>query len=97
MSFSFHPKAERELNRAIEYYENIESGFGYDFATEVYTAIKRCVNFPKAWTTLEGDVRRSLVNRYPYGILYSIEDNGDLFIISVMNLNREPDFWKNRI
>ncbi len=32
MSFSFHPEAIEELNKAIDYYEDIESGLGYDFA-----------------------------------------------------------------
>ena len=36
MKFSFHPEAVRELENAIEYYENMERGLGYDFALEVY-------------------------------------------------------------
>ena len=55
MSFSFHPEAEMEFNEAINYYENIESGLGYDFALEVHSAIKRSVEFPKAWVALDGD------------------------------------------
>jgi len=35
VTFSFHPEAETEFNRAIEYYEEMESGLGYDFAIEV--------------------------------------------------------------
>jgi hypothetical protein len=62
MSFSFHPEAEEEFNKAIEYYENIKSGVGYDFAIEVFSTIQRSVEFPKAWAVLEGDVRRSLVS-----------------------------------
>ena len=29
MNFSFHPDAEQELNKAVEYYEDIEPGLGY--------------------------------------------------------------------
>ena len=47
MNFSFHPEAEEEFNKAIDYYEDIEPGLGYDFALEVYTAIQRAVKFPK--------------------------------------------------
>ncbi len=61
MSFSFHPEAEKEFNKAIDYYEDIEPGLGYDFALEVYSSINRSVDFPKAWAIVEGDVRRSLV------------------------------------
>ena len=95
MSFSFHPEAEKEFNEAIDYYEDIELGLGYDFALEVLSAIKRSVDFAKAWAVLDGDVRRSLVRRFPYGILYSEEKNG-IFILAVMNLHREPGYWKKR-
>jgi len=95
MSFSFHPEAEIEFNKSIDYYEEIESGLGYDFALEVYSTIKRSVEFPDAWTVLEGEIRRSLVKRFPYGILYSKEQKG-IFIVAVMNLHRQPEYWKHR-
>ena len=95
MSFSFHPEAEEELNNAIDYYEEIESGLGYDFALEVYSAIKRSDEFPKAWAELTENIRRSLVRRFPYGILYSEEQNG-IYILSVMNLHRKPKYWQHR-
>lgn len=34
MSYWFHPDAENEFNQAIDYYEKIETGLGYDFAIE---------------------------------------------------------------
>ncbi len=95
MSFSFHPEAEDELNDAIDYYKEIEPGLGYDFALEVHSTIKRTVEFPKAWVLVEGEIRRSLVKRFPYGILYSEEREG-IYIVAVMNLHREPNCWKHR-
>jgi plasmid stabilization system protein ParE len=95
MNFYFHPEAEEEFNNAVDYYEDISPGLGYDFALEVHSTIKRVVEFPKAWAVLEGDVRRSLVSRFPYGILYS-EERDEIFILAVMNLHREPGYWKKR-
>jgi len=95
MSFFFHPEAEKELTEAIDYYEDIEPGLGYDFALEVYSAIRRSVDYPKAWAVLDGDVRRSLVKRFPYGILYAQAEDG-ILILAVMNLHREPGYWKKR-
>ena len=95
MNFSFHPEAEEEFRKATDYYAEIEPGLGYDFALEIYSTIKRSVEFPKAWAVLEGDVRRSLVRRFPYGILYSEERDG-IFIVAVMNLHREPEYWQHR-
>ena len=45
MSFSFHPEAETEFNKAIEYYGGIDPGLGYDFSIEVYAAIQRQSRF----------------------------------------------------
>ena len=52
-------------------------------------------SYPGAWPVLEGDVRRSLVNRFPYGVLYSIEEER-IYILAIMHLHRYPDYWKNR-
>ena len=95
MTFSFHPEAEAEFLDAIEYYESLESGLGYDFAIEVRTAIQRAEAFPLAWASLDGDVRRSLLRRFPFGVVYA-EDSDGLFILAVMHLHRAPDTWKNR-
>jgi hypothetical protein len=71
MSFTFHPEAEVEFKEAIEYYDNIGSLLGYDFAIEVYCAIKHAVSFTKAWPTTDDSIHRTLVKRFPYGVLYA--------------------------
>jgi len=96
MNVLFHPDAELELNAAIDYYEAIENGLGYDFSLEIISAIGRVIDFPKAWLIIEGDIRRALVKRFPYGILYA-EDQGLIYIIAAMHLHRDPEYWKHRI
>ncbi len=64
-------------------------------ALEVHATIQRSVAFPSAWAILEGNLRRSLVKRFPYGVLYS-EDQEKILIIAIMNLHRHPDYWKQR-
>ena len=71
-SYSFHPDAVTEFNHAIEYYEGCLEGLGFDFASEVHGTIDRILAHPEAWTEIENGVRRCLVPRFPYGILYSI-------------------------
>jgi plasmid stabilization system protein ParE len=95
MNYSFHPDAESEFIKAIEYYEGCADGLGYDFAIEVYETIKRIIAYPDAWQELEDKIRRSLVNRFPYGILY-INENNEIIILAVMHLHRDPDYWKSR-
>ena len=96
MIFAFHPEAETEFHETIEYYENNEQGLGYDFSMEVHATIQNIVNHPNAWPVVEDDIRRCLVKRFPYGIVYSIEQ-GMILVLAVMHLRRHPDYWKNRI
>lgn len=95
MNFAFHPEAEVEFSRAIEYYEDIAPGLGYDFSIEVHASIQRSIAMPGMWPVIDDDIRRSLVKRFPYAVLYSVE-NDRIFILAVMNLHRHPDYWKER-
>ena len=95
MRFIFHPEAEDEFLQSIEYFENSSPGLGEDFAGEVYHTIRNIVSHPHAWPAIESDIRRCLTHRFPYGVIYSIE-NKHIIILSVMHLHRHPDYWKNR-
>jgi len=96
MNYYFHPEAEAEFIAAIDYYEEKQSGLGYDFAREVYTGIKSILEHPQTWPVLEGEIRRRLIGRFPYAILYSDEEQ-TIYILAVMHLHREPNYWKKRI
>jgi len=53
------------------------------------------VAYPQAWPVFDDEIRRALVRRFSYGVLYSEEEDA-LLIIAVMNLHREPGYWKGR-
>jgi hypothetical protein len=95
MNVYFHPEAEQELREAVSYYEEIELGLGYDLSREVYAAVQRAVTLPQAWPILSGRIRRVLVRRFPYGVLYT-EQPSSLLVIAVMNLHRAPGYWRDR-
>jgi len=97
MKYSFHPEAQAEFLQAIEYYNERESGLGYDFAIEVHSAIERVVAYPETWPFAYSDIRRCLVRRFPYGILYHyIKNTKEILIVAVMHLHRSPEYWKTR-
>ncbi len=96
MSYYFHPLARQELLDAIKYYNKCGSGLGYIFMEEVQAAIDRIIRFPKAWTMLSKDTRRCLTRRFPYGVIYQ-ELDGDIQIVAIMHLKREPGYWEDRI
>ena len=95
MNYSFHPLAEVELNEGIEHYNNCKLNLGFEFAKEVYNTIQNILNFPNAWTSLSENTKRCLTNRFPYGIIYTLESD-EIIIIAVMQLTREPNYWESR-
>jgi len=95
MNLKFHPEAEKEFNHAIDYYEETKSHLGLEFASEVYDTIHRIIEFPKAWQKMTSKTRRCLTNRFPFGIIYYI-NNDTLIIVAVMHLNRKPNYWSSR-
>ena len=52
MNYSFHPSAERELNEAIDYYNECQDGLGLQFAQEVFATIQHIISYPLAWARL---------------------------------------------
>ena len=69
--------------------------WGLAFSREVFAAIDRIVTYPLAWAQIDDVFRRCLLTRFPFALIYEIH-NEEIFIQVVMQLNREPDYWKSR-
>lgn len=96
MAYDFHPDAKQELNDAVAYYDNISREMGDAFVAEVERALNRIEQFPEAWILLSKNTRRCRVASFPYGIIYAITKQ-QILIIAVMHLQRQPNYWTNRI
>ena len=95
MTLDFHPEAEAEFIESVASYERAEPTLGEEFSLEVRAAMRNILSYPNAWPVLEGSVRRCLVNRFPYGILYSVEPDR-VFVLAMMHLHRRPGYWRDR-
>lgn len=96
MKYSFHPEARNEFFEAINYFEDCRNGLGLEFSKEVFSTIQRIIHFPFAWSDFSENTKRCLTKRFPYGVIYQIIED-EVIIIAIMQLNREPDYWKKRI
>lgn len=95
MTIKFHSEARIEFFEAAEYYEEQVFGLGDDFIDEVEKVLDVIKQQPKSGTKVTDTERRFLISRFPYGIIYSVDD--DLItIFAVMNLRRKPGYWKSR-
>jgi hypothetical protein len=69
---------------------------GEAFLIEVLSAVHRISLYPEAWHPLDEDVRRCRLNRFPFGLIYSVE-NDDILVLAVAHLHRRPDYWRDRL
>lgn len=96
MTLLYHPDAEVELIEAAQVYEEKVPGLGARFLDEFDTAILQIQEAPHRWRVVEDDLRRFIMNRFPYSIYYRIEGE-DLRILVVKHHSRHPDYWKYRL
>lgn len=92
MKVIFSSLAKLELDDAIAFYELEHSGLGIDFKEEIKKNIERIKKFPQAAPIERGEIRKSLMHKFPYKILYSIESD-HIFIVAIAHQHRKPDYW----
>ena len=87
--------AEQEMYHAARYYELQACGLGQDFLDKVVLAIQDLIQTPERWPIVLDDIRRRLIGRFPYSLLYRI-DPGEIVILAVMHQKRHPSYWLPR-
>jgi hypothetical protein len=92
MKVIFSKYAKFELDDAVCFYELEFAGLGQRFSEEVKKAAIRISDYPEAWSIERGEIRKCLLHKFPYKLLYSIESD-HIFIIAVAHQHRKPDYW----
>ncbi|MGH9236930.1 MAG: type II toxin-antitoxin system RelE/ParE family toxin [Vicinamibacterales bacterium] len=95
MRVSFNLLAERELNETAQYYERESSGLGAAFLAEIEHTCAQITEYPEAAPAVLGAIRRRLLRRFPYAVLYRLHGDS-IRILAVMNLKRRPAYWIDR-
>jgi hypothetical protein len=72
----YHQAAEDELLAEIEYLERRVPGLGRRFYAEVVRAENDLAKFPELAPEVALGIRKHPLRKFPYSILYSIEENG---------------------
>jgi toxin ParE1/3/4 len=95
MNLQFEIAARIEFDAAADWYESREQGLGAVFLEEVQKTLELIKTAPDRWRCVEQDVRRCLVERFPYAVLYTLEQNC-ILVLAVMHCSRKPGYWKSR-
>lgn len=72
MRVEYQPLTVSDLNNAVVYYNQQRAGLGDELRTEVYAAIERARASPSQYAIVKRGIRRSLVHRFPYAVLFRI-------------------------
>jgi mRNA-degrading endonuclease RelE of RelBE toxin-antitoxin system len=88
--------ARREFNEAKEFYEIEQPGLGAQFEEPIRHSVLRIQQYPQAWPPERKEIRRYIVHKFPFKILYSIQDE-TIVVLAFAHLHREPEYWVDRI
>jgi toxin ParE1/3/4 len=87
MRLEFHPHTVSDLDSATMYYDRQRTGLGDALRAEVYLAIEQVRANPLQFAVVKKGIRRCLVHRFPYAVLFRIV-NDDLIRILVIRHHR---------
>ncbi|MDX2225308.1 MAG: type II toxin-antitoxin system RelE/ParE family toxin [Rhodospirillaceae bacterium] len=88
--------ARDELDSAISWYNAQGPGLGDAFLSEILKTFRLIEQHPRAWHPLTAAVRRCRLARFPYGVIYAVE-NGEIVVLAVAHLHRAPGYWNERL
>ena len=94
--FRVRPQAEAELLEAFRWYEERRPGLGATFLEQVERMFHRVHTRPTESPQIYKGVRKSLVPRFPYAVLYT-PDEYRIDVVAVFHTARESSKWRRRI
>lgn len=95
------PEAEEEIAAGIDWYERQRPGLGGEFLDAISASLRSLADPGPECTPARGvppdlGVKRKLVERFPYVILF-IEFETTIRVIAVAHGTRRPGYWRQRI
>lgn len=95
IGYQFLSAAEEEMIAAALFYEAVAVGLGSDFLDDVQQAIDGLRQYPKSGVEVAVGLRRALLYRFPFSVIYAVEADG-ILVIAVAHARRRPNYWRSR-
>ncbi len=96
MNITFLTLAQQEVDDAVYWYRNQAEDASHEFLDELDRAVRLVKSYPLAFTEIEPEIRRCLLARFPYALIYGIEQQ-TIVVIAVSHLHRQPGYWSDRL
>lgn len=88
-------EALEEAEASARWYAERSSAAALGFDAQLDAAEVAISERPEAWPLYEHGTRRYLLRRYPYSVVYQIEEHR-VVILAVAHARRRPGYWKSR-
>jgi len=92
----FHPEAEEEYTRAIEYYATVTPELGGRLYDEIERLIQEVCRQPDRFFRFSPPARRALARKFPYSVVY-LDEPHRIWVVAVMHAKRRPGYWRERL
>ena len=96
MRVEYHPFTVSDLNNAVAYYNQQRAGLGDEFRSEIYAAVTRVCSNPSQYAVVEHGIRRCLVNRFPYAVLFRLISQEAIRVLVIRHHRRHPSVGLGR-
>jgi plasmid stabilization system protein ParE len=100
MKARFLPAAVLELESAADDYEEAGPGLGSEFRQEVRSMVALIERHHRIGPSVNAGtktaLREFLLDRFPYRLIYSIEEN-DIMIVALAHQHRRLGYWRGRV
>jgi len=91
----FHETARAETLEAFRWYTEQRPSLGTEFRDALRDAVRRMRGTPLAYPVVHRDLRRVLVDRFPYAVFYRVMPEA-IVVVGVVHGKRHPRVWKTR-
>jgi plasmid stabilization system protein ParE len=89
------PEAEADLRAAKSWYDDLRLALGDRFISAAGATVESISKSPRRYPTIYRDRRRARVRRFPYGIIFEVQEQR-IVVIACFHYKRNPKRWRVR-
>ena len=93
---SLRPEAMAEMAEAAAWYAVHGLELDAAFLDEVSRVIGMIRASPHRYPVVEGDIRRAVLKRFPYAVLFRARED-EVVVIACFHGRRDPEEWRRRL
>jgi len=89
------PEAAGDIEDGYNWYEQAKLGLGEEFLAAVRERLDSAIARPEQFPVVHRSIRRALLHRFPYSLLYRVEPEA-ILVVAVFHAKRDPGVWRAR-